>query len=181
VQALSYHNLHQGIIDRCKAGDRTAQYELYKLYSKAMLNTAYRIVHNTAEAEDVLQEAFISVFHNLKSYKGESSFGSWMKRIVVNHALTQVRKRKVILEEIPSEDHLPEQESSHEEEWSAKADEIRETINKLPEGYRVILSLYLLEGYDHAEIAGYLGISESTSKSQYLRAKQKLRGMLSKS
>jgi RNA polymerase sigma factor (sigma-70 family) len=179
VQTQNYHNLHQAVIDRCKSGERSAQYELYKLYSKAMLNTAYRIVQNTAEAEDILQESFISVFRNLDNYKGESSFGSWMKKIVVNQALSQVRKRKASWEEIDDEQQGLATEPAEEEDWMEQVTEVKDAINRLPEGYRVILSLYLLEGYDHTEIAGYLNITESTSKSQYLRAKQKLRNMLS--
>ena len=90
-----YQNLHQPIIDRCLAGERQAQYELYKLYSKAMYNTCLRITNDEMEAEDVLQESFVSAFKNLASYKGTASFGSWLKRIVVNNAINLVKKRRL--------------------------------------------------------------------------------------
>lgn len=144
-----------------------------------MLNSAYRIVKNTAGAEDVVQEAFVNVFKNIHLYKGESSFGSWMKRIVINQALSTLRRDKVTWLSLDSSEDIPDaSDGDDEQEWRYQASVVKTAIEQLPEGYRVILQLYLLEGYDHGEIAEYLGISESTSKSQYMRAKQKLRTML---
>jgi len=143
-----------------------------------MYNTAWRIVRDDQEAEDVLQEAFISAFEHLPSFRGTSTFGAWLKRIVVNKALNIIQKRRLIQE--PVEEGMDE---IAEEEVDILVDSddlvyIRKAIEDLPDGYRIILSLYLLEGYDHVEISEILGISVGTSKSQYNRAKKKLREML---
>lgn len=162
------------VIERCRQGDNRAQYELYKLYSKAMFNVSMRITNDYAEAEDVLQEAFISAFRNLSSYKAEASFGSWLKKIVVNAAINAIRKKKAEL--VPMDDRVVGDiaDEVYEDECEWQIDKIRRAIQKLPDGYRVVLSLYLLEGFDHAEIGEILGVSESTSKSQYSRARKKL-------
>lgn len=162
------------MIDRCKSGDNRAQYELYKLYAKAMFNVCMRITNDYAEAEDVLQEAFVSAFKNLHSYKAEASFGSWLKRIVVNASINAIRKRRSEL--VPMDERLVADRADEVEEDDAEwqIEKVRRAIQQLPDGYRVVLSLYLLEGYDHAEIGEVLGITESTSKSQYSRAKKKL-------
>ena len=171
-------NIHDELIARCKAGDREAHYTLYKLYSRAMYNVSFRITGREEDAEDALQEAFISAFRNLGSYRGDASFGAWLKRIVVNKAINVLKKRK--LELIPDDESWdvsePEPESDYKEELTV--DRVRRAIEQLPEGYRAVLSLYLIEGYDHEEIASILQISESTSKSQLNRAKNKLRELL---
>ena len=95
-------NLHQDIIDQCLAGSREAQFELYKLYSKAMFNVSLRMVNDRDDAEDILQEAFISAFKNLRSYRGDASFGSWLKRIVVNKCINFIKKRQALM--VPIED-----------------------------------------------------------------------------
>ncbi len=170
-------HIHGEIIDRCRQGDRNAHYQLYKLYSKSMYNIGYRIVNNEAEAEDVLQEAFISAFRSLEHYRGDATFGSWLKRIVVNKAINVLKTRK--MEQLPEGDDfdVPE-ETWNEEEFPFSVDQVKQAIEHLPDGYRSVLSLYLLEGYDHSEIAEILGISESTSKSQFNRSKKKLRDIL---
>ena len=171
-------NIHDELIARCKAGDREAHYKLYKLYSRAMYNVSFRITGREEDAEDALQEAFISAFRNLGGYRGDASFGAWLKRIVVNKAINVLKKRK--LELIPEDESWdvsePEPEAEYKEELTV--DRVRKAIEQLPEGYRAVLSLYLVEGYDHEEIASILQISESTSKSQLNRAKNKLRELL---
>ena len=174
-----YQNLHQPIIDRCLAGERQAQYELYQLYSKAMYNTCLRITNDEMEAEDVLQESFVSAFKNLASYKGTASFGSWLKRIVVNNAINLVKKRRLDVQPMENVSDLEERtDELVEQDIIYEVDEVKTCIQMLPEGYRTVLSLYLMEGYDHKEIAGIMGITESTSKSQYNRSKKKLREIL---
>ena len=174
-----YQNLHQPIIDRCLAGERQAQYELYKLYSKAMYNTCLRITNDEMEAEDVLQESFVSAFRNLASYKGTASFGSWLKRIVVNNAINLVKKRRLDLQPMENAaDYEERSDDMGDQDIIYDVDEVKTCIQMLPEGYRTVLSLYLMEGYDHKEIAGIMGITESTSKSQYNRSKKKLREIL---
>ncbi len=144
-----------------------------------MYNAAYRIVNNEDEAQDVLQEAFISAFHNLESYRGDSAFGAWLKRIVINKAITQVTKKK--MERFPDDDRWDVREEEPVdifEGFPFTVEKVRAAIEALPDGYRTVLSLYLLEGYDHGEIAEIMGITESTSKSQFNRSKKKLKEML---
>ncbi len=144
-----------------------------------MYNVGYRIVNNVEEAEDVLQDAFISAFNNLESYRGDSTFGAWLKRIVINKAINYVNKRKP--ERLPEDEHFDvkeEEEVDVLEGFPFTVEKVRVAIEALPDGYRSVLSLYLLEGYDHGEIAEILGITESTSKSQFNRAKKKLKELL---
>ena len=180
----AFRNLHQDLLDGCKTGDQKAQFQIYKLYYKAMYNTSLRIVNNSMEAEDIMQESFLSAFEKIDTYSGTVSFGAWLKRIVINRSLDALGKKKAVFEDIESHfgimDNSPE-EAVRNEEVDVKVEEIKEAIEKLPDGYRIILSLYLLEGYDHDEIAEILKISSSTSRSQLSRAKQKLIGELRKS
>lgn len=170
--------IHRELIERCRAGDQDAHYRIYKLYSKSMFNVGYRITGNEDDAEDVLQEAFISAFRNLDSYRGDATFGSWLKRIVVNKAINMLKKRRleVISDDEPFEVAIQEEEEAYKPELSVES--VRTAISALPDGYRSVLSLYLLEGYDHQEIAEIMGITESTSKSQLNRAKRKLKELL---
>ena len=171
-------NVHEELIARCRVGDREAHYKLYKLYSKAMFNVGYRITGNEDDAADVLQEAFISAFRSLESYRGDSAFGAWLKRIVVNKAINALNKRKY--DPIPDDDRwdVAEEEAPVEYGDELTVERVKRAISQLPDGYRSVLSLYLLEGYDHQEIAEIMGITESTSKSQLNRAKAKLRESL---
>lgn len=172
-------HIHGELIQRCRQGDREAHYKIYKLYSRSMFNVGYRIVNNTEEAEDVLQESFVSAFKNLDHYRGDSTFGAWLKRIVVNRAINYIKKKR--LERLPEDEHwdVKEEEIIDEfENFPFTVEQVRSAIENLPDGYRTVLSLYLLEGYDHGEIAGILGITESTSKSQFNRSKKKLKELL---
>lgn len=170
-------DIHDYLIERCKAKDPIAQEEIYTRYAKNMYNTAFRILNHRAEAEDVLQDSFLEVFTKINEYRGDSTFGAWLKRIVVNRSISEIRKRRIAFVEHIDEDSIAEPEPIVEltisDEYLINA--IKKEINNLPDGYRIVLSLYLLEGYDHVEIAQILNISESTSKSQYSRAKEKLR------
>ena len=173
-------NIHAELIERCKLGDRDAHYQLYRLYSRAMYNVAYRIIGREEDAEDALQEAFISGFRNLESYRGDAAFGAWIKRIVVNKAINIAKKRR--FESIPDDDRWDVAEADDNAEYKGEltVDRVKHAISRLPDGYRSVLTLYLLEGYDHQEIAEIMEISESTSKSQLNRAKAKLRELLTK-
>jgi RNA polymerase sigma factor (sigma-70 family) len=170
--------MHDDLIARCKAGDRDAHYRIYKLYARAMYNVSVRITGREEDAEDALQEAFVSAFRNLASYRADSTFGAWLKRIVVNKSINVLKKRKH--EWMPEDDawDVPEDEDTGDYKEGLTIDRVKRAIEELPDGYRSVLSLYLLEGYDHEEIAGIMGISESTSKSQLNRAKGKLREKL---
>ena len=161
-------------------GDVRAQYQLYSLYSKAMYNVCYRITNMQEEAEDMLQESFSYAFSKLGSFRFESSFGAWLKRIVVNTCINHLKKRRVdLIYTEQNNDSLPEDDFVDYADIKFKADNVMKAMEKLPQGYRVVLSLYLLEGYDHGEIAEILDITESTSKSQYLRAKKKIKEIMS--
>lgn len=173
-------NIHEDLIARCRAGEQQAHFQLYKLYSRAMYNTACRITGNEDEAQDVMQEAFTSAFRNLEYYRGDASFGAWLKRIVINKALNNIQKR--MHERIPEDEEWdvsePEAPSGYMDNLTVER--VKKGILALPDGYRSVLMLYLLEGYDHQEIAEILNINESTSKSQLNRAKAKLRNWLEK-
>lgn len=173
----AFRNIHQDLINGCLEGDQKAQFQVYKLYYKAMYNTSLRIVNDSMEAEDVMQEAFLSAFEKINTYSGTVSFGAWLKRIVVNRSLDVLGRRKAIFEELDSHTGIRDDsiaDAEYREETETRVEEVKAAIERLPEGYRVILSLYLIEGYDHDEIAEMLNISSSTSRSQLSRAKQKL-------
>ena len=172
-------HIHETLIEECRRGSRKAQFRLYELYSKAMLNTACRIIGNREEAEDMLQEAFTDCFRKIGTYRTDSTFGAWLKTIVINRCITRLRKREAELVYVEDYSrHEMQQEEPQEAVWPAPQ-VIAKAVDMLQEGYRVVFSLYLLEGYDHTEISQILGISESTSKTQYLRAKEKLKKILS--
>jgi RNA polymerase sigma factor (sigma-70 family) len=168
-------NIHQDLIDACLRGDRNAQFKIYKLYYKAMFNTCLRIVNDTAEAEDIMQESFLDAFRRLPSYTGEGTFGNWLKRIVVNNSLDALRKRKDSVSIDEAEMDLPDtHEESHEEDIQLQVSEVKKAIKMLPDEYRIVLSLFLLEGYDHEEISEILNITNQLSRTRYSRARQKL-------
>lgn len=171
-------NIHADLIEACLQNDSVAQYKLYSLYSKAMLNVAYRICNDLDQAEDLLQDAFINAFKNLSSFKGTASFGSWLKRIVVNTSLNYLRSKKLQFEELEEGKISVIEEELSDDCQDYLVEQVKDGITQLPTGYRLVISLYLLEGYDHKEIAEVLNISESTSKSQYNRAKSKLRQII---
>lgn len=183
---LPFRDKHADLVERCKRGESKAQYELYKHYSKAMMNVCMRILNHLGEAEDVLQESFVDAFTKIKDFRQESTVGVWLKQIVVNKAINQLRQRKVQLVDIEdfnlgdNEYEIADVASGYcnDDDVSYEVERIKTAMGNLPEGYRVVLSLYLFEGYDHEEIGNILGISESTSRTQYMRAKQKLVTML---
>jgi RNA polymerase sigma-70 factor (ECF subfamily) len=177
-----FANLHQDLIDLCKTGDQRAQFRIYKLYYKAMYNTSLRIVNNPVEAEDIMQESFLSAFENINTYSGTASFGAWLKKIVINRSLDFLKRdKRMVLEDIDSLTGLGDDSGydlSYEEETIIKANKVKEAIEHLPDGCRIVMSLHLLDGYDHEEISEILSISPVTSRSQFSRARQKLIAVL---
>jgi RNA polymerase sigma-70 factor (ECF subfamily) len=168
---------HRELIERCRAGQRDAQFELYRLYSRAMYNTTMRMVQNAHDAEDILQSIFIEVFTKLDSFRYESSIGAWIKRITINKCINFLKSRRLAFQELTAGmDRVDVADTEREPILSVE--KINKAINTLPDGYRVVFSLYAVEGYDHEEIAQILGVTEATSKSQYSRAKAKLREVL---
>jgi RNA polymerase sigma factor (sigma-70 family) len=179
LEAL-YIDKHYQLVVECKQGSKKACYELYRLYSKAMLNVAFRILDSMDEAEDVLQESFLDAFNKVKDFRQETTFGLWLKQIVVNRSINLLRKRKIEWVEMESEqlENIADEQQPDEEDMQYKVAQVKQAMQLLPEGYRVVLSLYLLEGYDHEEIGQILNISENTSRTQFLRAKRKLSEVL---
>lgn len=176
------NEMQSRLIALCKKGDRKAQYEIYQKYSVAMFNTALRIVGNREEAEDMIQESFLDAFLKIESFRGDSTFGAWLKRIVVNKSINLVKKRKMTLVEIETAElngnGIHTDPSPEAPAPSLSVESVLKAMEDLPDGYRIVFSLYCIEGYDHREISGILGISESGSKSQLNRAKKKLKEIL---
>lgn len=141
-----------------------------------MFNTALRIVNSVADAEDVLQEAFTDAFMQLKKFENRSTFGAWLRQIVVYKSIHCLKKNRVSIIELDSSNDVAE-ETDEDTVWYT-TDTIREAIQELPDGYRTVLSLHLFEGYDQEEIAATLGVAHSTVRSQYMRGKQKLISLL---
>lgn len=166
------------LISACKKNNRVAQIQIYDLYSKTMYNTCLRIVKDTMLAEDIVQESFLAAFRSIDSYRGESSFVSWLRKIVINKSLDQVRKRKQFFEQFNEEyenySDTAEIEDGNSETNRERLSLLKKLILDLPDGFRVIVSLYYFEGYDHDEIGQILNITASTSRSQLTRAKKKL-------
>lgn len=168
-------NIHEVLITACLEGDQKAQFKIYKLYYKAMYNTSYRILRDQMEAEDVMQEAFLDAFQKIYQYDGTATFGSWLKRIVINKSIDRLRKIKELYS-LDEMDNEPADivEEDYFEVLSMKIEFIRQGIEKLKDTNRMILTLYLLEGYDHQEIAEILGMSYNAVRTRYSRARQNL-------
>lgn len=177
---IYYTNEEQVLVKRCIQGDQQAQMQLYRRYVQAMFNTVIRMVPQKMDAEDILQESFGSVFSQLSYFKGNSSLGAWVKRITINTTLNYIRKNQRF--NFQSMETTPELSAQLEptvgHDWDLKR--IHQAIKTLPTGCRTVFNLYLLEGYQHKEIADILNISESTSKSQYKRAKSILQQQLNR-
>ena len=171
-------SLQKYLINRSQAGDRKAQHELYNLYVGAMFNICRRMMGNDEDAKDVLQDSFIQAFTKLKSLKNEAMFPAWLKRIVVNQCLNQLGKSKDFKLMVQENLEMPMEEQEDADETRYQVDRIKQALDKISEGCRTVLNLYVFEGYDHQEIAGILGISVSASKAQYSKAKSKIRMIL---
>ena len=171
-------DIHKDIIEKSKKGNSKAQYKLYALYAKAMYNTCYRMMNNQTEAEDMLQEAFTEAFMKLHTFRYDSTFGAWLKRIVVNKCINEIKRKKAELNFVEDISVFGERKEENDTDVGLNVTAIKKAMEHLPDGSRVIFSLYLLEGYDHREIAQILNVSESNSKSQYMRAKRRIKEML---
>ncbi|WP_372647365.1 RNA polymerase sigma factor [Draconibacterium sp.] len=173
-----HHNDNElSLIRLCKKGDAKAQYRLYKLYCKGMFNVAIRLTNDKSLAEDVLQDAFVKAFTEIDKLQNEKAFGGWLKRIVINRSIDVTRKEKTFYAEVESLGN-DELEIAVEIDSEFSPERIHHYIKQLPDGAREILVLRALEGYKHAEIGEKLGISESTAKTQFFRAKQLLEKMI---
>jgi len=145
-----------------------------------MFNTALRIVNRSADAEDVLQDSFADAFMQLSSFEHKSTFGAWLKQIVVFKSIAVLKKQRMSFVDLEKAEDLPEEKQWDETDIWYTVDMIKQRVQQLPDGYRTVLSLYLFEGYDHEEISEILGVAQSTVRTQYIRAKQKLLNLLNK-
>jgi len=169
------------IIEQCKQNNRKAQLQLYNQYCDGMYIVAKRFLKDTADAEDVVQEAFIKAFSKLHQYKAEVTFGAWLKRIVVNKSIDFLKSKKQYLVQL-DEVHLKVVDTPIDDKWLVEdtitLNDVKAAINKLPEKYQYVVMLYLIEGYDHQEISEILDISEVASRTQLSRGKVKLQKLL---
>ncbi len=167
------------LVEACKRQDRRAQQQLYSQYARAMYNICLRMMGNEADAEDMLQNAFVDVFLKINSYRSEATIGAWIKRIVINTCINHLKKRRLNTTEW--DDRIGDQPAETDykaQDASLDVDMVKRAMDELPDGYRTVFSLYLIEGYDHKEIADIMGVTEATSKSQFSRAKRKMREIL---
>ena len=166
------------LIERCKKSDSASQMEVYNGYCKAMYNVSFRILKDEFEAEDIIQEAFLTAFTKLNTFKGEVAFGAWLKRIVVNMSLTQLKKRnrydEVKMEVIPNYE-IEETEINYS---SLNVKQVMKSLHSLKENYRIVLTLNLIEGYDYEEISQILNYTNENVRTTISRAKKKLKQVL---
>ena len=166
------------LVEKCKANDRKAQMKLYRQYCDGMFGVAMRFLKNEDDAEDVVQEAFIKAFQKLDQYRGEVSFGAWLKRIVINKSLDFIKSNKIRHDEIKEQTlHIVE-----DDDWSVNEgisiEDIKLAMEQLPEKYRYVVQLFLVEGYDHQEISEILDLREPTCRTRLLRGKGYLKELL---
>ena len=168
------------LIAKCLQGDRQAQFMLFQHYAKPMLNVAYRILNHEEDAKDVLQESFIKAFSSLDQLNNHKGFAGWLKKIVVNKAINHIKRKRANWLLFVEHQSTPFEEETSTEDFEISLKKARKALMLLPDGYRAVLTLYLIEGYDHQEIAQILGISVSTSLTQYKRGKEKLKALINK-
>ncbi|MFD0797045.1 RNA polymerase sigma factor [Maribacter chungangensis] len=168
------------VVEKCKGNDRKAQLQLYRQYCDGMYVVAMRFLCNSDDAEDVLQDAFINAFQNIHQFSGEVSFGAWLKRIVVNKCIDFLKSRKQRL--LPLEEEY--MQIVDDNDWSVGPEitinEVKQAIQKLPDKYRYVVLMYLLEGFDHKEISQVLGLTETASRTRLLRGKGYLKSVLTR-
>jgi len=168
------------LIDGCKARNPLAQRNLYDKYSRKMMAVCMRYADSREEAQDILQDGFVKVFEKISTFQGQGSFDGWVRRIFVNTALDNIRKNREnrLLADI--DDVGYSLDSGTSVDGDINAEELMNILQKIPTGYRVVFNMFAIEGYSHKEIADQLGVSESTSKTQFLRAKAFLIKVLQK-
>ncbi|WP_299521694.1 sigma-70 family RNA polymerase sigma factor [uncultured Lutibacter sp.] len=170
--------LNNKIVEDCKQNNAKAQMQLYDMYCQAMFIIAQRYVRDSFVAEDMMQDAFIKVFKNINGFKGEVTIGAWIKKIVINQCIDYLKKKKIELVSIEEKQLAIVDNDDWAVNEKVNIDIVTSAINSLPEKYKVVLNLYLIEGFDHQEIAKVLNITEVTSRSQLMRGKNKLKGQL---
>lgn len=162
------------LVKDCIGHKRQAQKELYELFAPVMLGVCYRYTKNMHDAEDILQDGFVKVFKHLSRYRGEGDLGAWIRRIMVNTALTYMKTHRPYYEELFYDNRVLHPVSDDDPQVQIDTKELTGLIRQLPTGYQTIFNLHAVEGYSHVEIADMLGISNGTSRSQYARARSLL-------
>jgi len=174
--------MHQvKLIEECKSNNKRAQIELYRKYNQGMYNIAMRFLKNPDNADDIIQESFLSAFKNIYQFKAEVTFGAWLKKIVIHKCLNFLKKKEldvITLDESYAFNLEKEDDDNWEFDNSIVLDDVKTSIDKLPDKYKFVLMLYLIEGYDHEEISEILNISVVASRTQLMRGKIKLRQLL---
>ncbi len=174
--------MHQvKLIEECKLNNKRAQIELYRKYNQAMYNIAMRLLKNPDNANDVIQESFLSAFKNMHQFKGEVTFGAWLKKIVIHKCLNHLKKKEldvISLDESHGYNTEKEETNNWEFDGLIVLEDVKKSIDKLPDKYKLVVMLYLIEGYDHEEISEVLDISIIASRTQLMRGKIKLRQLL---
>tara|TARA_R110002020_G_scaffold72209_9_gene185872 strand:+ start:1477 stop:2016 length:540 start_codon:yes stop_codon:yes gene_type:complete len=164
------------LIELCKKQNATAQGELYKQYNRILFAICLRYSPNYTEAEDSLQDAFITIFKKVEQYNGKGSFEGWMKRVTVNTVLQKYRKQRTF--EIVDEGQIEDEAEVEIESEDIPLDFLLKIVQELPDRYRLVFSMYVMDGYQHKEIAEMLGISDGTSKSNLARARMILKNKI---
>ncbi len=165
------------IIDQCRKGQQLAQMQIYSTFYKRVYNACYRVLYDSLEAEDAMQESFLKAFSSLDSYRESVPFEAWLVRIGINTSIDKLRKRNLETVDFNENINYDIVDSDDSEEWEQildRVEQVKTAITKLPESSRLIVNLYLIEGYDHEEISEILNIAPGTVRIQYMRAKQKL-------
>lgn len=168
------------VVEQCKANDRKAQLQLYNQYCSGMFYVAMRFVKNSSDAEDIIQESFIKAFQKIHQFKGDVSFGAWLKRIVINKSIDFLKSKRERL--VPLDENY--MQVVEDDDWTVEdgitLDEVKLAMEQLPEKYKYVVMMFLLEGYDHREIANVLGLSETACRTRLLRGKGFLKELLKK-
>jgi RNA polymerase sigma-70 factor (ECF subfamily) len=168
------------LVKECVIGNPRAQRALFDKFASKMLGVCIRYAKDTEQAEDILQDGFVKVFSKLKDFKNEGSLEGWIRRVMVNTALDQIRKNGKMLGDVSTDDVAYKLEDNDPIVETLMAEDLMKMIKAMPDGYKVVFNMFAIEGYSHAEIADTLGITESTSKSQYSRARAYLRERIEK-
>ena len=166
------------LVERCRNNDRKAQLKLYNQYCEGMYCVAARFLNNSDDAEDVLQEAFIKAFQKIHQFSGEVTFGAWLKRIVINTCIDHLKSKKMQFVELQEYQMQVVEDENWSVSESVSIDEVKRVMEQLPEKYRYVVKLYLVEGYDHTEISQILNLSPTASRTRLLRGKGLLKKLL---
>jgi RNA polymerase sigma factor (sigma-70 family) len=168
------------LVKECVKGNPRAQRSLFDRFAPKMLSVCLRYAKDQEQAEDILQDGFVKIFGKLKDFKNEGSLEGWIRRVMVNTALDQIRKDLRLLGDVSTDDVSYKIESNDFITENLMAEDLMKMVRSMPEGYKVVFNMFAIEGYSHQEIAQQLGITESTSKSQYSRARAYLRERIEK-